>query len=128
VERLAPFLEHLTYLGYEPQTDDAVVHARHEQRWNVLLREYRGGVLLTAFLSSNDYAKQHERAFLGFINHLNRQATVARFYSDDDRDLVMEAFWAGPYDRERFGAFLELWDEDTRAHLLERDDVRVFFG
>ncbi|NPA05961.1 MAG: hypothetical protein GXO54_00965 [Chloroflexi bacterium] len=127
MSKLDPFLEHLRFLGYEVQPDEQYVRAYHPTRWNLLVREFRGGVLFTTFLGGSAYAKQHPEAYLALINALNRGATVARFYADKDNDLVMEAYWPGPYDRESFAQFMDLWDEDTREHLVQQRDAPRFF-
>lgn len=120
---------HLEFLGYEVSEDGGVTRALHSRRWNLLMKEYKGGVLFTSFLGGNDFAKRgrNRQAYLEFINTMNHRASVARFYIDDDSDLVMEAFWAGDYDKVNFGEFMELWDADTRAN-LDQAQAQKFFA
>ncbi|HHS97095.1 MAG TPA: hypothetical protein ENK08_04240 [Chloroflexi bacterium] len=111
-------VEHLEYLGYEVEQDGEVYRARHTSKWDLVVRDYKGGVLIVTWLGTNEYAKQERLEYLEFINGLNGKAAVARFYADEDMDLVMEAFFGGEYDRVRFGEFMESWDEDTGMKLV----------
>ena len=114
---------HLGFLGYESTVDGEVTRAVHASRWNLVLKDYQGGVLITSYLGSNDHAKnkRHRQAYLEMINSMNQEASVTRFYADNDTDLVMEALWLGDYDRVSFGDFMEKWDVDTRTRLLQSE-------
>ena len=119
---------HLQFLGYDIADSDEAKKASHVQRWNIVFREYKGGVLFSASLSGSAYAKSEEnrQAFLELINSMNRAASVARFYSDEDQDFVMEAMWSGDYERVSFGRFMDLWDSDTRSLLRQLDSEKFF--
>ena len=119
---------HLQFLGYEITDSGESKLARHSEKWNMVFKSYKGGLLFTAYLTGSDYAKnrRNETEYLKLINALNHAASVARFYIDDDQDLVMEAVWPADYDRSQFGAFMDLWDHDTRAQLLQLDAARFF--
>ena len=121
---LDDMVTHLQFLGYEVERDGDLVKAKHRTRVNILLRDFRGGVLLTSIFGCKDDAKTHSLAYLDLINRLNQQATVLRFYADKDSDFFMEAWHPGTYDRELFGSFLNLWDEDIAR--LARSDAEKF--
>jgi hypothetical protein len=94
----------------------------------MVFRPYKGGLLFTAYLTGSDYAKKgrNQAEYLKIVNALNQAASVARFYVDDDQDLVMEAMWPGDYDRSRFGVFMDLWETDTMAQLIRLDAQKFF--
>jgi hypothetical protein len=104
---------HLEFLGYAISADDeGRVVARHPSKPNLVVRDYRGGCLLTAYFTAGAAAGEDRAGYLDVINSLNSPATVARFYADDDDDLAAEAFYNLPYDRASFGRFMDLWDQD----------------
>lgn len=119
---------HLQFLGYEITDSGESKRARHSQRWNMVFKVYKDGLLFSAYLTGSDHAKQsgNRTEYLELVNALNRAASVTRFYLDDDQDLVMEAVWPGEYERERFGAFMDLWDTDTRSHLIQLESQKFF--
>ena len=119
---------HLEFLGYTVTDLETQRRATHARRWDILFKEYKGGVLFTAYLSSNEYAKEQEnrQAYLEFSNAMNEVASVARFYVDKDQDFAMEALWSGDYERIRFGEFMDLWDADTRTQFHQLDPGRFF--
>ena len=120
--------DHLQFLGYTVTDLETQKQATHAQRWDILFKPYRGGVLVAAYLSSNDFSKEQEnrQAYLEFINAMNEAAGIARFYADKDQDFVMEALWLGDYERVRFGEFMDLWDTDTRTQFHQLDPARFF--
>lgn len=117
---LDQMVTHLQFLGYQVERDGEIVKARHQTKVNILLRDFRGGVLLTSIFGCQDSAKKKRADYLDFINLMNQRATIIRFYADKDSDFFMEAWYPGTYDRAIFGSFLELWDEDI-ARLSQAD-------
>ena len=112
---------HLQFLGYEVTSDDKITRATHSANFNFLMKTFIGGVLLTAYLGGNKFAKnkRNRQTYLEFLNAMNRTANVTRFYADDDSDLVMEAVFSGDYNKAVFGEFIEQWNLDTQARLLQ---------
>ena len=110
---LDQMVTHLQFLGFEVERDGDIVKARHRTRVNILLRDFRGGVLLTSIFGCQDNAKRNRSGYLDFINLMNQRATVVRFYADKDSDFFMESWYPGTYDRALFGGFLDLWEEDV---------------
>jgi hypothetical protein len=110
---LDQIVTHMQFLGYQVERDGDIVKARHQTKVNILLRDFRGGVLLTSIFGCQDAAKKNRLGYLDFINQMNQKAVIIRFYADKDSDFFMEAWFPGAYDRAVFGSFLELWDEDV---------------
>ena len=108
---------HVEFLGYKVTIEEGRGRAQHPERWNIVYREFKGGILFQTYFGVSDYARENKGEFFEFLNLMNQAATVTRFYADEDFDLVMEAWFPGGYKKETFGLFLEQWDGDTRARL-----------
>lgn len=106
-------VSHLEFLGYTITRNEDSTWARHSVKLNILLKVFRGGLLMTSFLRADETAKTDRPGFLDFVNKLNEQAAVTRFYADSDGDLAMETWYPeGAYERIRFGHFLSLRESD----------------
>lgn len=104
---------HLEFLGYETTDEgEGRIAARHATKPNLVARDFHGGCLLSAYFKAAQPAFQNRAGYLDAINSVNSPATIARFYADSDGDLAMEAFYSFPYDRNAFGQFMTLWDQD----------------
>lgn len=114
---------HLEFLGYEITHEERFVRARHPLKPNLTVRTYGGGILHTAMWGCNDYAKEHSTEYLGWINGLNRDAAVVRYYADEDLDLFIEAWYPNIYERPHYGSFLEAWDRDMAKFMSAPGDV-----
>jgi hypothetical protein len=104
---------HLEFLGYTVSREKDDLIAKHPKEWNISLRAYQGGILIAAFLESDKKAKQDRTAFLEAINSLNQDAKGCRYYADKDGDLAVESWYAGEYDKARFGTFIDVWKADS---------------
>lgn len=111
--------EHMRFLGYAIRFDDAyddkggLFTATHDVHFNVTVRGFRGGLLFGCVLRTTDAAKAQPYELAYLANACNQQAVFARFVADTDADFVGEAFYAGPYDQQRFGAFLVAYDREV---------------
>ena len=118
---------HLEFLGYEVQDGETSLIAKHDKFYNISVKPYNGGVLVVTFFGTTDRAKSDRVGFLGFLNGMNAEAVAARYYEDDEGDVIVEGWYPGDYDRTRFGIFLEkfngvsdqLGGSDTAADYLE---------
>jgi hypothetical protein len=61
------------------------------------------------------------------VNALNREATLVRYYANSDLNLMIEGLYMGPYDRSRYGEFLETWDMDAQR-MLRKEDLEKFLS
>lgn len=118
---------HLEFLGYELVRDSDWVGARHRTKLNLRLRDFAGGVLLSAVLFGNAAAKENRLDYLSFLNTMNQKAAVARFYADDDSDCTMEAWHPGLYERSKFGDFVSQWERDGER-LLMAPEAQTYFS
>lgn len=124
---LARITRHLESLGYSVQKKEDRLLVTHPERFNFILREYRGGILLTSFLDAAPAARDDRKGYLEFINTFNAEAALARAYADKDGDFLVEAWMPGDYDKPLFQDFLEVWDADTRGQIVRKlAEVKVF--
>ena len=108
---------HIEFLGYDVTVEEERGRAQHPERWNIVYREFKGGVLFQTYFGVSDYGQENKAEFFEFLNSLNQGAVATRFYADEDFDLVMEAWLPGGYEKQAFGLFVEQWDSDTRTRL-----------
>jgi len=107
---IPPFAEHLRFLGYEVSAEGQLIKAIHERSLNFTLRGVGGGAMLLSYFKGKQREIDQER--LEFVERLNQAATCARYYWDDDSDLIVEGWFPGVHDRERFAVFMEAWRAD----------------
>ena len=115
---LDQIVNHLQFLGYEISQENNITRAKHPKKMSVVIRDYKGGILFASYNVSKDSAKSDKAGFLKFLNLLNANATVARFYADKDFDLCIEAWYPNFYEKENFGVFFEAWGTDSWTLLL----------
>lgn len=101
---------HLKKHDYRITKEDSYLTAKHDDWLNVTVREYKGGLLLRAYLETTQYDADD---LATLCNKLNYNSTVARMYIDNENDLIFECWFPGQYDKDRFEALLEAWHNDT---------------
>lgn len=118
---------HLEFLGYSVEDGETSLIAKHDEFYNVSVKSYNGGVLVVTFFGTTDKAKSDRVGFFEFLNNMNENAIAARYYEDDEADVIVEGWYPGGYDRTRFGVFIDkfnqiseqLGDSDAAADYLE---------
>ena len=118
---------HLEFLGYTVEDGETSLIAKHDKFYNVSVKSYNGGVLVVTFFGTTDKAKSDRVGFFEFLNGMNENAVAARYYEDDEGDVIVEGWSPGSYDRTRFGVFIDkfnaisdqLGDSDVAADYLE---------
>ncbi|MBU2453992.1 MAG: peptidoglycan-binding protein, partial [Proteobacteria bacterium] len=103
---------HLEYNGYKITQHEKYVELTHPEKWNFSIKKYREGALINGTWTPNDYSKANRLEYLEFVNWLNSNATVTRFYEDKNSDLTFES-WINSYEKKNFISFFERFTEDT---------------
>lgn len=106
------FVAHLEFGAYTVEVGEQAITARHETYLNMVLKAFKGGVLLQTYVETSQRKKDD---VLEVINKLNTNSIAARYYADDEGDTMVEAWYPGGYERQRFSAFLEAWHTDTKG-------------
>jgi hypothetical protein len=121
--------QHLEFLGYtvteEPENDRIV--AKHQRNYNFTVKSFRGGLLLTTFLTMNTPLGADRERVLEVVNKLNADAEVVRYYLDSDEDLAIEGWFPGAYDKTDFGLFLENYNHINDQLSGLSDEEKAFF-
>jgi hypothetical protein len=114
------FRNHLEDEDYDVEKSDDNLTATHDDDYlNIILKAYKGGVLVQTYIATNEMRPWH---VIEMVNTLNTNATVARFYIDSDQDTMIESWYPGKYNKDQFDDFLDAWHSDTRGQLpLIRD-------
>jgi hypothetical protein len=129
--RAAPFegsdnyKAHLEFLGYSVTEKGKTLLAKHSKQFNVFVRAYHGGVMVSGFFGSTEQAKTERLAFLEFLNEMNRTSIAARYYADKDNDVILEAWYPGAYEKTRFGMFFDKFNL-LRDQLQKSGGARVY--
>lgn len=115
---LDQIINHLQFLGYEITQKNELRIASCPKKMTANIRVFKGGILFTAFNRTESVAKSDVVGFLRFINTLNTNAAVARFYADKDFDLAIEAWYPDFYEKSKFGVFWDAWETDSFGLLV----------
>lgn len=123
MENLKKLANHLEFLGYELELDkeNERYRATHDKNWNFMFGNSVGGILLRCYIGTEDDATMDK--LLKYVNDLNREAAVARFYIDDDGDFTFEGWWPREYNKATFGVFMDAWHHDG-ALMAKREESR----
>ncbi|MGA9115493.1 MAG: hypothetical protein WB626_01820 [Bacteroidota bacterium] len=125
-ENTPALVEHLEYLGYEVTTDTTRVIAKHTRYLNLVIRKFRGGLLVTSWYKGNAYAADNRDDFKSFVNDLNVEAVAVRFYVDRVSDMMIEGYFPGVYDKTHFAAFLDAYNSAQAQLTKNIEDLRRF--
>jgi len=125
-EPAVEIVKHLEFLGYKATMDSKKIKATHPKHFNIFLKKFRGGILVTAYYGATKYAASHRCEFLELVNTLNRGATAGRFYLDKDGDLVVEGYYPGTYNRESFGVFIDSFNEERSNLAKNLKELELF--
>jgi hypothetical protein len=112
-------ISHLEFLGYKIEKMEGWFRCHHERKKTFIFSDQYGGILLSAWYRSNDFAKENKGEFLHYINQLNRKTIVTRISLDGEGAINFDAWFPGIYDKEQFGLFMDLWDYDTAELLVK---------
>ena len=104
---------HLEFLGYQVQDGETSLIAKHEKYYNISVKPYNGGMLVVTFFGTTDRAQSDRVGFLQFLNGMNAGAVAARYYEDNEGDVIVEGWYPGDYDRARFGVFIDQFNGVT---------------
>lgn len=117
--------EHMGFLGYQCERKPDAVHCTHPQLVNTNVRGLAGGTMLITYFATEDAAKRPEARLgvLEFVNTMNANSGSVIFFIDAEGDLGASTWFAGGYDKARFGQTLERWNTDLRD-ALQRDPER----
>lgn len=101
--------------------------ATHPEKSTIAFHLYKGGVLFAAAYSLTNRAELDRVGFLSFINGANKDSTIARFYwSEEEKAMLMEAWYPKAYEKIAFGEFFEKWLNDSSYFWKEEKIGRIY--
>ncbi len=108
-----PVVSHLEYLGYRCDSVEQGIRAQHNSKLPFVVSSARGGILLqTGFPGKSDSAEASKRFTV--LNTVNAKMHIARGFWTQEGDLFVKAWMPGLYDKLRFAAFIEAWEQDLK--------------
>jgi hypothetical protein len=106
-----PIVAHLEFLGYQSDTVDQGIRARHRTKIHLIVSYSKGGILLQTGFPGKGSANDEVKRFSA-LNTFNSRAQVARAFWTPDGHLFVTAWAPGLYDKLRFAQLLEAWEKD----------------
>ena len=109
-----PVMAHLEYLGYRCDSVEQGIRAQHSSKLPFVVSCARGGILLqTGFPGKNEPGDTSKR--FSVLNTVNARMQVARGFWTQEGDLFVKAWMPGLYDKLRFAAYVEAWEQDLKT-------------
>lgn len=108
-----PVMAHLEYLGYRCDSIEQGIRAQHNSKLPFVVTSERGGILLqTGFPGKSDTVEISRR--FSVLNTVNTRMQVARGFWTEEGDLFVKAWMPGLYDKLRFAAYIQAWEDDLK--------------
>ena len=114
-------VSHLELLGFQIKEKEGWFSCQHKMKKRLIFGDYAGGILLRSQYRSNNFAKENISDILIYLNKLNRETIVTRFYLNKEVSIIANAWFPGIYDERQFGSFMDLWEYDTMELLLKSE-------
>jgi hypothetical protein len=116
---------HLEYNGYSVEVNDQRLLAKHPSKPNISMKKYNAGILFTSSYIANDNGRNNRDRLVDIVNELNQDAVAVRFYIDKDGDMIVEAYYAGAYDKANFGILLEKYNLFQAQLSAKMDELKT---
>jgi hypothetical protein len=115
---MAQIKTQLEYLGYTVEYKDTYAVARKSAAAVITVKLYKQNILMYAYYDL-DMNQGTRYELYEAVNLLNQNASVCRYYVDDDDDLMIEMVISDIYDRTILGNFLTLWQAESYTALAD---------
>ena len=117
--------QHLAHYLYRCELRDEKIVAYHPSKPNLLFTPLLSGWIGMASYRLRPEAEERRRDLLAFVNRLNRAAWLIQFTVDEENDLLLAAYYPGPYEQPAFARFMEIWHDDV-AMLLHAPETAEY--
>lgn len=104
--------EHLSYLGYSTSRAKNTISAKHHIKPGFDILVVNNGVLFRAWFQHKEFPENRKGEYISAVNSLNINSTVAKFYVDQELDLIIEGWYPLPYNKKSFSNFVATWEHD----------------
>lgn len=102
--------KNLSERGYNIRRSGLIYQAFHKTYWSFEFDRRGGGIMFQCFVRIENKIESERLAL--WVNDLNRDSTVSRFYIDEEGDFAYEAWWPYLYNKEAFDDFIGAWIKD----------------
>lgn len=100
-------INHLEFLGYNIKKNENNIVAKHSKNMNLVIMKYKEGVMLTTLFGLNENGKNHTPEVLNLMNVLNNKSGISKFYVYKNKNLFIQSYYPGSYEKHRFTIFLD---------------------
>jgi hypothetical protein len=121
VSLIQPFAEHLSWVGFDVEWREGNVrpyaYLKHPTLPNLILDSFAGVVKFSCWYGTTEAAASQRENLQRVIDDLNRASGAAKFYTDKDGDLCIEAVLPASYSKAEFGTYWLVLEQDFRTLL-----------
>jgi hypothetical protein len=103
----------LEQLGYRWERKGEDLWFTHPEQPSFVLSLFRGGFRFFRSVPASRRAGKDPRGFKEFVNALNADATLARFFAGGDSQLIVEFWIPRHYDKSALSALMAAWNADN---------------
>jgi hypothetical protein len=119
-------IAHFEFLGYTCDRLEQGIRARHPSKIHILFSVTQGGILLQTGFPGKQNAEEGSRYAL--LNTVNARLRAARVYWTKEGHLVASTWMPGEYDKARFSAFMEAWEQDVQVLREFSQDLKPYLS
>jgi hypothetical protein len=121
-----PLVEHLEFLGYECEILDKGIRATHHSKLHLVLTYFQGGIRMQTGYPGKDPTLDMGEGRFEVLNGVNQKTKAIHFYWSEKGHLFGTAWMPGTYDRSRFAALLEAWENDSKILRQAYDRLKPY--
>jgi hypothetical protein len=107
-------IAHLEFLGYTCDVVEQGIRARHHSKIHLLVSHMHGGLLLQTGFPGKPTAGDDSPRY-ATLNAVNSRTRIARSFWTPEGHLLVIAWLPGGYEKLRFAAFMEAWEQDAQT-------------
>ena len=120
-----PLIQHLEFLGYECDSIESGIRAKHHSKIPLYITYAFGGIRLQTGFPGKPLQSESDSRYL-VTNALMRELSVSQLFWSDTGSLFAMAWMPGPYEKTRFVIFMEAWDRDASRLRQAYDQLKPF--
>lgn len=120
-----PLVEHLEFIGYQCDQVEQGIRAKHASKIHIYITFYNGGIRLQTGFPGKPMEGNVEARYR-VSNRLIKHMKALQVYWSEDGNLFAMAWMPGTYEKARFSAFIEAWEQDTALLRQSYDELKPF--
>ncbi|MDR4493694.1 MAG: hypothetical protein AB7P17_11465 [Nitrospirales bacterium] len=120
-----PLVEHLEFIGYQCDQVEQGIRAKHASKIHIYITFYNGGIRLQTGFPGKPMDGNVETRYR-VSNRLVKHMKTLQIYWSEDGNLFAMAWMPGTYEKARFSAFMEAWEQDTALLRQSYEELKPF--